>query len=136
MRYTYDEKHFKLNALPVESELGPFCAMGFTTDGYLHDTKDWDEFTPRAIVRYHPSNDWMVFASVTRGYKSGGFGSFAINPDQPFGTVGVTQARGAARYVRSGNGLVVRNRHQGRGVSTAACASPRTCTTTRMKTCR
>ncbi len=92
VRYTYDEKKFKLNALPVESELGPFWAMGFTTDGYLNDTKDFDEFTPRAIVRYHPSADWMAFASVTRGYKSGGFGSFAINPDQPFGTVGVTQA--------------------------------------------
>ena len=91
VRYTFDKKQFKLNALPVESELGPFWAMGFTTDGYLHDTKDFDEFTPRAIVRYHPTSDWMVFASVTRGYKSGGFGSFAITPDQPFGTVDVTQ---------------------------------------------
>jgi iron complex outermembrane receptor protein len=93
VRYTYDEKRFKLYALPVESELGPFFAMGFTTDGYLRDTKNWDEVTPRVIVRYHPSNDWMVFGSVTRGYKSGGFGSFAITPDVPFGTVGVTQAQ-------------------------------------------
>ncbi len=92
VRYTYDKKQFKLNALPVESELGPFWAMGFTTDGYVHDSKDFDEFTPRAILRYHPSSDWMAFASVTRGYKSGGFGSFAITPDQPFGTVDVTQA--------------------------------------------
>jgi len=81
VRYTFDKKQFKLNALPVESELGPFWAMGFTTDGYLHDTKDFDEFTPRAILRYHPSIDWMLFASATRGYKSGGFGSFAITPD-------------------------------------------------------
>jgi iron complex outermembrane receptor protein len=92
VRYTLDKKDFELNALPVESELGPFWAMGFTTDGYLHDSKDWDEFTPRAIVRYHPSSDWMAFASVTRGYKSGGFGSFAITPDPIPGTVGVTQA--------------------------------------------
>jgi iron complex outermembrane receptor protein len=28
----------------------------------------------------------MLYASVTRGYKSGGFGSFAISPDQPFHT--------------------------------------------------
>jgi len=93
VRYTYDEKRFKLNALPVESELGPFWALGFTTDGYLSDSKDWDEFTPRLIVRYRPDDDWMLFGSVTRGYKSGGFGSFAITPeDIPFGSVGVTQA--------------------------------------------
>jgi iron complex outermembrane receptor protein len=93
VRYTYDEKHFKLDALPVESELGPAYAMGFTTDGYLADKKDWSEFTPRAILRFHPNNDWMTFASVTRGYKSGGFGSFAINPPQPYGTVGVTKGQ-------------------------------------------
>jgi iron complex outermembrane receptor protein len=92
LRYTLDKKHFKLNALPVESELGPFWAMGFTTDGFVTDDKDWDSLTPRFILRYHPSDDWMLFGSVTRGYKSGGFGSFAINPDFPFGTVGVTNA--------------------------------------------
>jgi len=93
VRYTYDTKDFKLNAFPPESELGPFYAMGFTTDGYLHDSKDWDAFTPRFIVRYHPINDWMVFASVTRGYKSGGFGSFAVRPDSiPFGTTDLTNA--------------------------------------------
>ena len=91
VRYTYDEKEFRLNAYPVQSELGPAYAMGFTTDGYLSDKKDWDEFTPRAILRYHPNNDWMVFGSITRGYKSGGFGSFAINPDL-LGT-GITNAQ-------------------------------------------
>ena len=89
VRYTYDEKHFKIDAFPVDSELGPVYAMGFTTVGYLPDQKDWDEFTPRAILRYHPNNDWMVFGSVTRGYKSGGFGSFAINP--PLLGVGITK---------------------------------------------
>jgi len=92
VRYTYDEKHFKINALPVESELGPILALGFTTDGFLPATKSWDEFTPRMLVRYRPDDDWMVFGSVTRGYKSGGFGSFALSPDQPFGSVGVTRA--------------------------------------------
>ncbi len=86
VRYTYDEKDFKLATLPIDSELGPFYALGFTTDGYLSDKKSWDEFTPRAILRYHPNNDWMVFGSVTRGYKAGGFGSFAVSPEFPFGT--------------------------------------------------
>ncbi|HET6471693.1 MAG TPA: TonB-dependent receptor [Pseudomonadales bacterium] len=82
VRYTYDKKEFENDVLPVESELGPFYAMGFTTDGYVKGNRAWDAFTPRFIVRYHPDNDWMMFASVTRGYKSGGYGSFALNPDE------------------------------------------------------
>ncbi len=81
LRYTYDDKNFKLFAWPVTSELGPFFAMGFTTAGYLDGDESWDEVTPRALVEYHPSDDWMVYGSITRGYKSGGFGSFAISPD-------------------------------------------------------
>ncbi len=91
VRYTWDEKKFKLNAFPVESELGPYWALGFTTDGYLEDKRHWDDVTPRAQLRYRPNDDWMVYGSVTAGYKSGGYGSFAIFPDVPFGTTGVTR---------------------------------------------
>ncbi len=92
LRYTWDRKNFKLDALPVASELGPYFALGFTTDGYLEDTQSWDAVTPRVQVRYRPNDDWMYYASVTTGYKSGGFGSFSIFPDQPYGTTDVTRA--------------------------------------------
>ncbi len=88
-RYTYDEKKFAFQTMPIESELGPFWAMGFTTAAPLVQTKDWSDFTPRLIVRYRPDDVWMFFASVTKGYKSGGFGSFAIEPDVPWGTLDV-----------------------------------------------
>jgi iron complex outermembrane receptor protein len=84
VRYTYDEKDFQIRTLPVSSLLGPAWALGFTTISDLQDTQDWDAFTPRAQIRYRPNEDTMLYASVTRGYKSGGFGSFAIKPDQPF----------------------------------------------------
>lgn len=84
VRYTYDEKKFKNRTLPVTSQIGPAWALGFATIGYLEDEQDWDEFTPRALLRYRPNDDTMLYASVTRGYKSGGFGSFAITPDQPY----------------------------------------------------
>ena len=89
IRYTYDNKKFAIDALPVNSDLGPFFALGFTTTGFLKDEKDWDEITPRVILRYRPNDEWMLYGSVTRGYKAGGFGSFAIQPDQPFGTTDV-----------------------------------------------
>ncbi len=92
LRYSKDIKKFSLNALPIDSELGPFFALGFTTTAPVEDKRSWDAFTPRFIVRYHPSDEWMVFASATRGFKSGGYGSFAIFPDVPFGTTDVTPA--------------------------------------------
>ena len=76
----------------MTSELGPYFALGFTTVGFLEDTQSWDDVSPRLQVRYRPNDDWMYYASVTSGYKSGGFGSFSIFPDQPYGTTDVTRA--------------------------------------------
>lgn len=91
VRYSYDKKNFKLQAPDVDSELGPFFALGFTTVGFLEDTRHWDKVSPRVQVRWRPTDDWMYYASVTTGYKSGGFGSFSIFPDpEVFGTPGIT----------------------------------------------
>jgi len=92
LRYAEDKKTFRMQAFDVDSELGPFWALGFTTDGYLRDSKTWSDLSPRLVVRYRPNDDWMYYGSVTRGYKSGGYGSFAIFPDVEFGTEGVTRA--------------------------------------------
>ncbi|WP_308910106.1 TonB-dependent receptor [Pseudokordiimonas caeni] len=79
IRYTKDTKDFGINVLPVETGLGPYWMFGLTTDGFVYDSKSWDKFTPRFIARYRPNDDWMIYASLTKGYKSGGFGSFAVN---------------------------------------------------------
>ncbi|MFM8356209.1 MAG: TonB-dependent receptor [Gammaproteobacteria bacterium] len=92
LRYTHDEKDFRLQAFDVASELGPFWAMGFTSDGFLQDNKEWNDLSPRLLVRWQPDDVSMVYGSVTRGYKSGGYGSFAIFPDLGFGITGVTRA--------------------------------------------
>ena len=81
IRYARDTKKFGINALPVSSQLGPFFALGFTTTDFLTDKQSWDAFTPRFIARYHANDEWMLFASATRGFKAGGFGSFSIIPD-------------------------------------------------------
>lgn len=79
LRYTHETKDFALNAYPVSSELGPFYALGFTTDGFIEDSRSWDSFTPRFTMRYRPMDDLMLFATVSRGYKAGGFNSFGAN---------------------------------------------------------
>jgi iron complex outermembrane receptor protein len=78
LRYSDDTKNFGIWALPVSSQLGPYFALGFTSTDFLTDKQSWDAFTPRFITRYRPNDDWMIFASATRGFKSGGFGSFTI----------------------------------------------------------
>jgi hypothetical protein len=43
------------------------------------------------VVRWRPDDDWMYYGSITTGYKSGGFGSFSIDPPGDFATtVGLT----------------------------------------------
>jgi iron complex outermembrane receptor protein len=93
LRYSHDKKNFKLQAFDVESELGAFWALGFTTEGFLEDSKTWSDLSPRLQIRWQPSDEWMYYASVTRGYKSGGYGSFAIYPfyDFQFGDTGLTR---------------------------------------------
>ena len=81
MRYSKDTKEFGNYILPVTSELGPFWAFGVVTDGFVEGEHSWDAFTPRFIARYRANDDWMFYASATRGYKAGGFGSFAVEAD-------------------------------------------------------
>ncbi|MFU8816901.1 MAG: TonB-dependent receptor, partial [Pseudomonadales bacterium] len=91
LRYTRDRKNFRLQAFDVDSDLGPFFALGFTTVGYLEDTRTWSDVSPRVQLRWRPNDDWMYYGSITTGYKSGGFGSFSIFPDPDvFGTPGIT----------------------------------------------
>jgi len=62
-RYTEDEK-----------ESRQFGAVNTITDPYtVHPDEEWDEFTPRISGRYQFNDDFMVYATYSRGYRSGGF---------------------------------------------------------------
>lgn len=96
LRYSKDIKRFSNNILPVESALGPFFSYSVTSDGPISDRESWDAFTPRFILRYRPDENNTFFASATRGFKAGGFGTFGFSPtegspDIEFGQV-LTQA--------------------------------------------
>jgi iron complex outermembrane receptor protein len=52
---------------------------GFSTPiGALSDKQDWDETTWRVGANWHPSDNSLIFGSISTGYKPGGFGSFNI----------------------------------------------------------
>ena len=113
LRHTSDTKRFSNEAYEVDSDLGPYLTLGFTTDGPVEATKTWRDLAPRALLRFRPNDDWTWYASVTRGYKSGGFGSFALEPAARMAHHGRFPPRGRTRPVRPGAVPVVRGRRQG-----------------------
>lgn len=88
VRYTKNTKDFGISILPVDSDLGPWLNYGMTTDGFVSEKKSWDDFTPRFIARYRPTDDMMLYASVTKGFKSGGFNSLGAVPPAGLGPEG------------------------------------------------
>ena len=81
LRYSYDKKEFGLHAPAPASTLGSFYFPGYVSAERLSDTNDWDDTSPRVILRYQPSDQTTLFASYTEGYKSGGFGTFTLVPE-------------------------------------------------------
>ncbi|MEG3088319.1 TonB-dependent receptor [Sphingomonas sp. PB4P5] len=83
LRYTWDRKKFALNVLPSDSTLGNIWTFTYYTNGFVERARSWQGLTPRFFVRYEPRPDLSIYASVTRGYKAGGFGSFTVNAPSP-----------------------------------------------------
>jgi len=77
-RYSDDEKKFAINVPTPDSALGPYWAYTFSTDGPINGTESWTDTQIRVVTRYRINDASMVFASYTEGFKSGGFGSFAL----------------------------------------------------------
>ncbi|MFZ5609187.1 MAG: TonB-dependent receptor domain-containing protein [Pseudomonadota bacterium] len=75
-RYTYDRKNFALAVSDASG--GRADNLNPATEVFAITARDdWDAFTPRFALDFNPSDDVMVFASVSRGFKSGGFQGFA-----------------------------------------------------------
>lgn len=60
-RYTIDHKSYVMDA----------TVLTFHT--LLSDKNTWKAFTPRFVLDYMPTENSLVYASVSRGFKSGGF---------------------------------------------------------------
>lgn len=61
-RYTIDSKSYTMDYSVAGS---PF--------GLRQDAGTFRAFTPRAVLDYTPTDDTLIYASVSRGFKSGGF---------------------------------------------------------------
>jgi iron complex outermembrane receptor protein len=72
LRYTYEE-------VEITDEYAP-TPTAFRDCNALECDLDFDNLSPRLIVKYEPSENWMLFASVSDGFKSGGFSVGAKSP--------------------------------------------------------
>lgn len=81
LRYTKNKKDYKIDIFPVTSGLGHWYLFPIETDGFVSSQRSWDDFTPRFIARYKPNDNMMLYASVTKGFKAGGYNSLGVNYD-------------------------------------------------------
>jgi len=107
LRYTRDEKTFTWfndyhdaaglqQALQVLEDVGILAGLGLDAayfagldlafqdpvsmagKGVLRTARNrWSDWSPRFVVDYHVSDDTMVFASLAKGYKAGGYNAFS-----------------------------------------------------------
>ncbi len=73
-RYSHERKTYSLTPLTVDASTGNITGRGTEVTGRA----SWSQFTPRFGIEYKPTSDIMLFATATKGFKSGGF-----NTDDP-----------------------------------------------------
>lgn len=77
-RYTKDKKSSIVNDRPVQIygslvEANPILTLPGSIQMSTPVKEDWSKFTPRVSLRYEFSDDAMVYALWSRGYRGGGF---------------------------------------------------------------
>ncbi|MFK8021159.1 MAG: TonB-dependent receptor [Pseudomonadales bacterium] len=85
-RYTLDEKDYRATAVDCGGALagtqfenfaecqGRGGSLNIVAESFIVEPNDdWDDFSPMLSLQYRPTDGMMVFGSVSRGFKSGGF---------------------------------------------------------------
>jgi len=76
-RYSYDNK--TINTTNPLTSSGSIFPPGL--DEKKHDS--WSNFSPRLAVDYNFNEDTLIFSSITKGYKSGGFNTYPSQANEP-----------------------------------------------------
>jgi len=85
-RMTWESKDAHLRGIRVA---GPGFPPPLAAEYDVSASKSWDAFTPRAVLQWTPAEEAMLYASASRGFKSGGFqgtagtGASALIPYDP-----------------------------------------------------
>ena len=87
-RYTKEDKEATVNngllfktVYPESGWIPGYVREGVDIPTVLDDSASWSRFTPRIGVEYQQSEDVMLFASYSQGFKSGTFNPRASGPE-------------------------------------------------------
>lgn len=73
LRWSHDKKHF--STVASGDPFTPYTSGGVPVSGFSAEAKNsWSAWTPAISLNYNLARDKFVYASVSRGFKSGGFG--------------------------------------------------------------
>ncbi|PKP97425.1 MAG: TonB-dependent receptor [Alphaproteobacteria bacterium HGW-Alphaproteobacteria-13] len=76
-RYTSDVRDARIlkqrRILGPDPQLGGDAPVALVTDSDFRGSRKFTKFTPRASVSFKPTDDHMVYASYSSGFKGGGF---------------------------------------------------------------
>ena len=73
------EGFFTIFPIPPEAyRFADFVFQGDTPAGGLTRSNTWDDVSPRVVLDYKITPDVMVFGSVAKGYKAGGYNSVQV----------------------------------------------------------
>ncbi len=71
-RYSYEEKEYFIDS--------KFPASGKIATPPTTDTQSWSKFTPKVGLDYHVNDDVLLYASFSKGFKSGGWNPRPLQP--------------------------------------------------------
>ena len=72
-RMTWERKSGRFAGFKIDSGPGVPPPLGSAAGYDVTASQDWKAFTPRFALNWKASDDLLLYASVARGYKSGGF---------------------------------------------------------------
>ena len=77
LRYTYEKKDYFRTTSTFSTAFPPFNGT------FAFDIDDsWSAFTPSLTIDHKASDDILLYGSLSRGFKSGGFNGRANNPNE------------------------------------------------------
>jgi iron complex outermembrane receptor protein len=77
-RYSWEHKDFTQNIVKFRNGAQFGSLVAYRTEG------SYSAFTPRLSLNWIPTDDLLLYASATRGFKSGGFNVNSPDPKQGF----------------------------------------------------
>jgi iron complex outermembrane receptor protein len=77
LRYTRDEREIEAVQYAAAGNTAPVGTVLITTDTFPEEAKDrsWGKLTWRGVIDQELAQDVMAYASISRGFKSGTFGT-------------------------------------------------------------